>query len=331
MQQAFAYTDGAVASNGEAVGDLQQQVDTLAGSGIAGLVADQRRQQQARAARLGLARAQFDIKAVADGLAAESTARLALDAQLGSTAAALLVEQKARADGDAAVSQQVSTLAANLQTEKGARLAAIEQEATARATADGALASRIDTVQAAVDGASAAVQQEAIARAEAVSGVLGKWSVRIVTTADGQRRVAGIGLLNGQNGSAFSVLADAFTVALPNGNAPRQVFTVGSISGEPAVGISGDLIIDGTLSGRRVLASESVDAAQINACGLSIKDDQGNVIFGAGKALDVERVAGLGSLAKKSQVQASDLAVGQLSAITADVGTLTAGVLYSRS
>lgn len=331
VQQAFAYTDGAVASNGEAVSGLQQQVDTLAGSGIAGLVADQRRQQQARAARLGLARAQFDIKAVADGLAAESTARLALDAQLGSTAAALLVEQKARADGDTAVSQQVTTLAAALQTEKGARQAAIEQEAAARATADSALASRIDTVQAAVDGASAAVQQEATARADAVSGVLGKWSVRIVTTADGQQRVAGIGLLSGQQGSAFSVLADAFTVALPSGGSPKQVFTVGSIGGAPAVGIAGDLIIDGTLSGRRVLASESVDADQINTRGLTIKDADGAVIFGAGKALDVERVAGLGSLSKKSQVQASDMAVGQLSAITADVGTLTAGVMYSRS
>ena len=284
VQQAFAYTDGAVASNGEAVGDLQQQVDTLAGSGIAGLVADQRRQQHARAARLGLARAQFDIKAVADGLAAESTARLALDAQLGSTAAALLVEQKARADGDAAVSQQVSTLAANLQTEKGARLAAIEQEATARATADSALASRIDTVQAAVDGASAAVQQEATARADAVSGVLGKWSVRIVTTADGQQRVAGIGLLNGQNGSAFSVLADAFTVALPNGNAPKQVFTVGSINGGPAVGISGDLVLDGSITGRALsvdrLSSLSSDLGTATAGILDLSGSGGGASWG---------------------------------------------------
>ncbi len=106
----------------------------------------------------------------------------------------------------------------------------------------------------------------------------GSWGVKTVRTTDGRDVVAGIGLLSGASESVFSVLADKFQVALPNGNAPKQVFTVGVLNGGPAVGIAGDLILDGTLVGRRLLASESVDAAQINTKGLTIKNAAGVVV-----------------------------------------------------
>lgn len=106
----------------------------------------------------------------------------------------------------------------------------------------------------------------------------GSWGVKTVRTTDGRDVVAGIGLLSGASESVFSVLADKFQVALPNGAAPKQVFTVGVLNGGPAVGIAGDLILDGTLVGRRLLASESVDAAQINTKGLTIKNAAGTVV-----------------------------------------------------
>lgn len=210
VQQAFAYTDGAVASNGDAVDSLQQQVDTLAGSGIASLLADQRRQQQARAVRLGLARAEFDIKAVADGLAAEATARLSLAAQLGDAAAALVVEQQARAAGDAAVSLSVSSL------------------------------------QTTVGGHTAAIQEQA----QSVDGLKAQKTLRV--TAGG--KIAGWAAYADANASAFDVLADVFRISLPNGSGSRQVFTVGSLNGGPAVGIAGDLILDGAMSARHIAA-----------------------------------------------------------------------------
>jgi hypothetical protein len=72
------------------------------------------------------------------------------------------------------------------------------------------------------------------------------------------------------------VVADQFQIQLPgyNGSDPYNLFTTGTVSGTPSVGISGNLILDG-----------SITARIIN--------------------------------------------VGQLSAITANLGTITAGLLQS--
>lgn len=97
-------------------------------------------------------------------------------------------------------------------------------------------------------------------------------------------------------------------------------------------------IVVGSLTGDRLAANSitsdkvqagAITANHIDSRGLTIKDTAGNIIFGAGQNLDVNRVAGLGSLARKSQVAASDMAVGQLSAITANIGEVTAGIMYS--
>lgn len=140
--------------------------------------------------------------------------------------------------------------------------------------AAGSLSSRVDTIQSKVDGQSSTIQQAT----DAVKGVMGKWSVKVQLDANGQNpRVAGIGLNSDSNGSVFAVLADKFQVALPSGAYARQVFTVGSINGGAAVGIAGDMIIDGSIIGRHIVAS-SITVDKIDTRGMTIKDGNGNVV-----------------------------------------------------
>lgn len=129
---------------------------------------------------------------------------------------------------------------------------------------------KVEQVQSTLSGQTAIVQD----LSQAVDGVLAEKTIKV--TAGG--KVAGIGLRAEQDGSALDVLADRFAVSLPDGSGSKQVFTVGQINGQPAVGIAGAVITDGSLVGKRVLASESVEAAQINTRGLTIKDAAGNVV-----------------------------------------------------
>lgn len=55
--------------------------------------------------------------------------------------------------------------------------------------------------------------------------------------------------------------------------------------------INGDEITTNTINGNRLIIG-TVDATRIDSRGLTIKDDAGNVIFGAGNALDYARVGG---------------------------------------
>ncbi|WP_374556595.1 host specificity protein J [Aquitalea pelogenes] len=129
---------------------------------------------------------------------------------------------------------------------------------------------KVEQVQSTLSGQTAIVQD----LSHAVDGVLAEKTIKV--TAGG--KVAGIGLRADKNGTALDVLADRFAVSLPDGSGSKQVFTVGQINGQPAVGIAGAVITDGSLVGKRVLASESVEAAQINTRGLTIKDAAGNVV-----------------------------------------------------
>lgn len=128
--------------------------------------------------------------------------------------------------------------------------------------------------------------------------------------------------------------------------------------------ITADKIAAGTLTANEIAAG-SISADKIDSRNLTIKDSAGNVIFGAGTNLNVSKITGLGSLATqssvssnqvsglgslatqnsvasnqvsglgalatKSVVAASDLSVGQLSAISANIGTVNAGIIYNNN
>ncbi len=83
-----------------------------------------------------------------------------------------------------------------------------------------------------------------------VDGLKAEYTVKL--NANG--RVAGIGLvLDEDSPSEFIVLADKFQVVDPSDEGePKAVFTVGNIGGVSAVGVNGDLIIDGSLNASRI-------------------------------------------------------------------------------
>lgn len=53
-------------------------------------------------------------------------------------------------------------------------------------------------------------------------------------------------------------LTDTFLIAQPNGTTPTYVFSIGNINGTPSVGISGQLIVDGTVLARHIAADQLI-------------------------------------------------------------------------
>ncbi|MDI3559562.1 host specificity factor TipJ family phage tail protein [Bradyrhizobium sp. Arg816] len=95
---------------------------------------------------------------------------------------------------------------------------------------------------------------------------------------------SGFNLLNGGPGfSTFTIVADKFQIQLPgyNGDAPKAVFTVGTVNGVAAVGINGaNMYLDGTIFARMIaagqitavlLAADSVTAANGAIQNLSVQ------------------------------------------------------------
>ncbi|WP_440216202.1 host specificity protein J [Chromobacterium piscinae] len=176
--------------------------------------------------------------------------------------------------------RQLSTLGDSLRQEAAERLllaarvdaaaAGIVEESRARAAADSALTERVGTMQTTVNGHTASLQEVS----RTVDGITAEKIIKLNSAG----KVAAIGLRTDPDGSAVDFLADRFVVSQPDGNGSRQVFIVASINGRPAVAIAGDLIADGSIIGRRVIVDGSIDAAQINTNGLTIRDLVGNVV-----------------------------------------------------
>ena len=92
-------------------------------------------------------------------------------------------------------------------------------------------------------------------------------------TGDGRLKVAGFGLYNdATTGSEFAVLADKFYVYAQNagGYSNVQVFTVDSTTTPPTVGINGNLIVDGSITGEKIYAGAKIQLG-----------DGGEIITGA--------------------------------------------------
>jgi hypothetical protein len=92
-------------------------------------------------------------------------------------------------------------------------------------------------------------------------GLINEWTVKL--TAAG--KVAGVGMMMDPTSGAseFIILSDKFQVVDPSDTGtPKTIFTVGNINGTSAVGIKGDLIIDGSLAVNR-LASGIIHGKQI--------------------------------------------------------------------
>ena len=208
----------------------------------------------------------------------------ALEVDVAGNTAAITTESLARASEDTALAGQITTLTATV----NANTAAITSEALTRATEDTALSSQITTVAADVADNAAAITAEAVARADgdsalaatvstvsttvsghtasistinaSIDGLQASWSVSV--NVDGN--VTGLVRLSGDNQSSyFTVLADSFLVARPDGTNATAMFGVGQVNGVTQVGINGNLIIDGSVLARHITVG-SLDAITAN-------------------------------------------------------------------
>lgn len=188
-----------------------------------------------------------------------------LGARLGENEAALQREVEARVNGEGATAKSLEALGAKV----GANESAIQTEREVRANEVGAVARSVDSLQVTVNGNTAAIQETS----QVVDGMLAEKILK-VTAGD---KIAGMGLRADKDGSRVDFLADKFAVSLPDGSGSTQIFTAGRVNGQPVVGIDGDLILRGTLSGDRLIAN-SVEADKIDSRRLTIKDPAGNVV-----------------------------------------------------
>ena len=107
-------------------------------------------------------------------------------------------------------------------------------------------------------------------------------------TGDGQLKVAGFGLYNDSTtGSEFAVLADKFYVYAQKEDGSSysnmQVFTVDATTTPPTVGINGNLIVDGSITGEKIFAESVI---QLNTGGQLLIGANGLIQCGDGFSSD---------------------------------------------
>lgn len=202
-------------------------------------------------------------EAIADALEWIRQAQEAgLRAQLLDRATRTMVrtETLTRQSEDEALAQQISIVAAGL----GDAEASIVNEQIARINGDDALASSLSLVSSTVGDHTTSIGT----LQSSVNGLNARWAVAI--NANGQ--LVGLIQMDGSDSeSAVKVLADKFQVFRPDGTGSGvQVFTTGMISGASAVGINGNLVLDGSILARHI------DVATLSA----ISATMGEVIGG---------------------------------------------------
>lgn len=184
----------------------------------------------------GVAQSVYDQYAAA---AAAGHAKLA-DHYL--TQAANKVEQSVRIADDEVAAERTDTLAAYL-AGTGATIETIE---TAVANGDTAIATRIDTVETQAGGNSAAIQTIT----SSAGGTDANFA--LIATSNGQIK-AGFNMSTGTQESNITFISDKFIIAQVG--APGTLitpFVVGMVNGVSTVGISGNLVVDGSILARHI-------------------------------------------------------------------------------
>lgn len=218
-----------------------------------------------------------------------------------SAGAKVATEQITRETADSALASTITTVSAATQ----AAAAAIQTEETARANADSALASRATSLESSVNSATTGLNTKAsvgyvdAAKADAISASatavavvqarldtgdyaavkdqssasvsrLGVIEAKHSVKVDVNGHVAGTELISDGTVGSFIILADQFLVVKPDGTGtPKQVLTLGTVNGVSALGLDGNLIVDGSIVAR-TLAAGTITADKINGTNLDV-------------------------------------------------------------
>lgn len=221
----------------------------------------------------------------------------AVTADLATTNASVANLAVAYADGDAALQSDIDGALASISTVSG-DLSALAGTVAGQGTSIGALAADLSTVETTANGNTTSIST----LSASVDGIAAQWGVSV--NANG--RITGAITLNGlSNVSTVGVLADKFLIVNPtdDGNTITP-FSVGLVNGVSTVAVDGTLVIDGTILARHI-AANAITAAKI----------------AAGTITSTEIAAG--------GINADRLNVTSLSAVSANAGTITAGLIQS--
>lgn len=162
------------------------------------------------------------------------------------------------------ITQQIAALVANQDSRNWLDKKEVRSQLSARSDAAFAEIDDVRTVAVGMQTAFASFSTTATATwgstiafvtqsATAIATLNGYAAAQFGVTLNVNGYATGFNLINGGAGtSAFTIVSDKFQIQQPgvNGSAPVSVFTVGTLSGVAAIGISGNLYLDGTLTAR---------------------------------------------------------------------------------
>lgn len=131
------------------------------------------------------------------------------------------------------------------------------------------------------------VKQENTTMYDLLKAAISQYMVKTQTMADGKLKVAGFGLFNDSStGSEFAILADRFYIYGQSSDGTYsnvQVFAIDTTQSPPVIGISGTLIIDGTLNGAAINAATTIQLGVMKDGVLT----SGMLIIGAGGKIQI--------------------------------------------
>ena len=277
------------------------------------------------------------------------------DQRITVNAAAISTESTARATADTAITAQITSLTSTV----SGNTASITSEASTRATADTALAGQISSLSTTVSNNTAAISSEAVTRA-AADGALSSQITSVSAqssagTANGKFQVAATSTNNGAS-AEFAVKVSADGATYSETGMRLQAFSDGT--SRVVFDTTQFLIRSGTsayipfaVAGSALIANALI-VPNSNVTGLGSLATQSSITESQfSGTLANAKVAGLGAFATASQItpgniatyiqtaaitdayigsiSASKVTVSQLSAFTANLGTVTAGVARS--
>jgi hypothetical protein len=171
---------------------------------------------------------------------------------LPATLALVNSNQITQAGINSAVSVELSTLSSTVASNS----ALITSNATAAASATNAIATSVTNLQAQVtsdDTTLAAVQVSANALSSTVSGLSAAYTIKV--QANGTYAAMQLGS-NTTTGSSVIFACDKFEITKADGTGATPIFLVGTVNGVSAVGINGQLIVDGSVTARQINATD---------------------------------------------------------------------------
>ena len=248
------YTDTAKAA---AATDAQQKADAAKAAAIA--AADTAAKAKADAAKTAaIAAASDDATTKANAAKTAAIADAAAKDAVLKQQAATDAQAKADAAKDAAIAE-----AQKLDTATNAKVTALQKTV---ADNQSAMATRVSTVEATASGNTARITSTS----DAVSALNGKvqamYSIKVESISNNRKVVAGLALgADGATGdSQLLIYADKFGLVNPQSKAFDVPFAVNQSAGGAKMALKGDFIADGTIHGKHIAASQTIQSPVIN-------------------------------------------------------------------